>query len=378
MTSSSPKAVGRASAILYFLSALWTVVWFGLGALGLFGDALTALPSPLFLVFVIGGQGCLFAWGTYVKARFIELTVSDTPGVANPVQGEMGGLSLGLVARQKSPRERLSDKMAVIFVALLVVLCCVGGIGLRQIPRYILVPLASTLVAILTLLGVSSFFLLRGDTARKGGDWVVDGFIWNRESNVWVSGTLRVQINPAGERESAVWVQATSPRYARPPQPLQSKHLELRVTFSSPWDQGYGIQFGMYDDRGRALSQPAGDLYLLTGSHLQRLCGTPTVLPRRLGESLVSHSELNPPPLSVVLNVCSPEGNPNSLRYGQRMAFGALLIALGQSLEQSKDRKAQVKLMKKMLYGDAHAYKSDNLKAIADTFGWTLLVDGRP
>ena len=34
--------------------------------------------------------------------------------------------------------------------------------------------------------------------------------------------------------------------------------------------------------------------------------------------------------------------------------------------------------MKKMLYGDAHIYKSDNLKAIADTFRWILLVDGAP
>jgi hypothetical protein len=115
MTSSSPKEVGRASAILYFLSASWTVVWFGLGALGLFGDALTALPSPLFLVFVIGGQGCLFAWGTYVKTRFIELTVSGTPGVANPGQREMSGLSLGLVARQKSPRSLLKNPPGVAF-----------------------------------------------------------------------------------------------------------------------------------------------------------------------------------------------------------------------------------------------------------------------
>jgi hypothetical protein len=34
--------------------------------------------------------------------------------------------------------------------------------------------------------------------------------------------------------------------------------------------------------------------------------------------------------------------------------------------------------MKKMLYGDAHTYKADNLKVIADTFRWTLLVDGAP
>jgi hypothetical protein len=54
---------------------------------------------------------------------------------------------------------------------------------------------------------------------------------------------------------------------------------------SSPWDQGYGMQFEMYDDRGSALPQPAGDLYLLTGSHLQRLRGTLTDLPRRLGET---------------------------------------------------------------------------------------------
>jgi hypothetical protein len=60
------------------------------------------------------------------------------------------------------------------------------------------------------------------------------------------------------------------------------------------------------------------------------------------------------------------------------MALGAVGFALGESIEQSKDRKALMNLMKKMLYGDAHTYKSDNLKAIADTFGWTLLVDGAP
>jgi hypothetical protein len=57
--------------------------------------------------------------------------------------------------------------MAIIFVALLVVLCCAVGIGLQQIPRYIFISLFSTSVAILLLLGVSSFFILRGDTARK-------------------------------------------------------------------------------------------------------------------------------------------------------------------------------------------------------------------
>jgi len=54
------------------------------------------------------------------------------------------------------------------------------------------------------------------------------------------------------------------------------------------------------------------------------------------------------------------------------------VFALGESTEQSKDRKALIDLMKKMLYGDAHIYKSDNLKAIADTFRWILLVDGAP
>ena len=47
---------------------------------------------------------------------------------------------------------------------------------------------------------------------------------------------------------------------------------------------------------------------------------------------------------------------------------GGKVFALGESTEQSKDRKALIDLMKKMLYGDAHIYKSDNLKAIADTF----------
>ena len=60
------------------------------------------------------------------------------------------------------------------------------------------------------------------------------------------------------------------------------------------------------------------------------------------------------------------------------MAFGAIAFALGESIEQSKDRKALIDLMKKMLYGDAYTYKSDNLKVIADRFGWTLLVDGAP
>jgi hypothetical protein len=104
--SSSPKKLGHASAIWYSLSGLWTVVWFGLGALGVFGNALTTLPSPLFLVLVIGGQSGLFAWGTYVRTRSIELTIFQTPGLPNLVHGEMCGFWLGLVARQKSPRER--------------------------------------------------------------------------------------------------------------------------------------------------------------------------------------------------------------------------------------------------------------------------------
>ena len=50
--SSSSKELGRTGAIWYSLSGLWTLVWFGLGAMGVFG-----VIGLVFSLFLLSGGG---------------------------------------------------------------------------------------------------------------------------------------------------------------------------------------------------------------------------------------------------------------------------------------------------------------------------------
>jgi hypothetical protein len=289
----------------------------------------------------------------------------------------------GFLARQLSRLESKAEKLAPIAAILIVCefFIFIFAISSRDkssedfekfLQENILVPLAIGLGVVIVGLILAALILKRRDRALNQRDWALDGFVWSVERDAWLSGTIRAEIEPTASSDITS-VRSIVPHATLPLQSLHSRALELIITLDSPWDSGYLMRIGMREHGGADLPQRPGDLYILTESSLLRFSsGTIPESLRRFGELVRSSAEragLVSIPLSVTLNVLSPEGNPNSMRHGQRMAFGAVGVAAGQAVERSKENSREAD-MRELIYSAT----SDNLKAIAESFGWTLLV----